>query len=315
MSLTSHIRNANQSPVGQFLRQRFPQTAIITKETNTKLRASKALLPPTHPWPYDKIGLAIDYRIRYCFDITPSRQLIAWAGAHMLPYLVGDEGELIKGPYSLEFVGAFFTRLDAFLETIHPVGRKLESEAERDLARYCFVLALFEEVFREGVDGRTKDGPLFVPEPKQSFEELLAIAEDAWIDDLCQLTALFHEKCQHLLLQPFNLNPTFAGSGDVGGADADLIADGCLIEIKTSKQMQIDADWLHQLVGYVLLDYNDEHHINSVGIYMVRQGLLFTWPLADFLRLLTTNVAISLPLLRQEFSDLCKNRRIRIRRQ
>src|SRR5258708_21458940 len=100
----------------------------------------------------------------------------------MLPYLVGDEGELIKGPYSLEFVGAFFTRLDAFLETIHPVGRKLESEAERDLARYCFVLALFEEVFREGVDGRAKDGPLFVPEPKQSFEELLAIAEDAWMN-------------------------------------------------------------------------------------------------------------------------------------
>jgi hypothetical protein len=226
MSLTSHIRNANQSPIGQFLRQRFPHTAIITKETNAKLRASKALLPPIHPWPYDKIGSA-----------------------------------------------------------------------------------------REGVDGRAKNGPLFMPEPKQSFEELLALVEEGWIDDLCQLTALFHDTCQHLLLQPFNLNPTFAGSGDVGGADTDLIVDGCLIEIKTSKQMQIDADWLRQLVGYVLLDYNDEYHINSVALYMVRQGVLFTWPLADFLSLLTASDAITLPLLRQEFSDLCKNRRTGMRRQ
>lgn len=315
MSLTSHIRNAKQSPIGQFLRQRFPHTAIITKETNAKLRASRALLPPIHPWPYDKIGSAMDYRIRYYFDITPGQQLVAWAGAHMLPYVLGDEGELIAGPYTLEPVEAFFSRLDALLETIHPVGRKLEPEEERDLARYCFILALFEEVFREGVDGRAKNGPLFMPEPKQSFEELLALVEEGWIDDLCQLTALFHDTCQHLLLQPFNLNPTFAGSGDVGGADADLIVDGCLIEIKTSKQMQIDADWLRQLVGYVLLDYNDEYHINSVALYMVRQGVLFTWPLADFLSLLTTSDAITLPLLRQEFSDLCKNRRTGMRRQ
>jgi hypothetical protein len=38
--------------------------------------------------------------------------------------------------------------LDALLARVQPVGRRLEPEAEQELARYCFVLALFEEVFR-----------------------------------------------------------------------------------------------------------------------------------------------------------------------
>jgi len=110
---------------------------------------------------------------------------------------------------------------------------------------------------------------------------------------------------------PFVLNPTFSGSNDVGGADADLIVDRCLIEIKTSKLAKIEPSWLRQLVGYLLLDYTDEHHIQSLGIYMARQGLLFSWTVDEFLYILTGNTEVSLSQLRQEFRQLFLSKQVR----
>jgi hypothetical protein len=81
--------------------------------------------------------------------------------------------------------------------------------------------------------------------------------------------------------------------------------DGCLLELKASIQPGIDPLWLRQLAGYVLLDYDDEHHIDSVGFYMVRQGALLHWPLDEFLRTLTGDLSISFADLRREFHALC----------
>jgi len=281
--------------------------------------------------------MAIDYRIRYSFAITPSRHLIAWYGAPELavklwdsdddvpfdwsdipegmgiPMPLGSNGlfdEVAQGPYPLKLIISFFDSLDATLQAIQPVGRRLELAEERVLARYCFVLGLFEEIYRSN---RYLDGPLLVPAPRKNVDELLAIPEDAWVDDLCALSRLFYDKHSHLLSLPFTLNPTFVGSGDVGGADADLIVNGCLIEIKTTIGPKVDAKHLRQLVGYVLLDYDDARHIESVGIYMARQGELFTWPIADFLCQLTGDNTISLTQLRQEFRALFQTKQSRRR--
>jgi hypothetical protein len=206
----------------------------------------------------------------------------------------------------LKLIISFFDKLDAILQAIQPIGRRLELEEERLLARYCFVLGLFEEVYRSA---RYLDGPLMVPAPRKSVDELLAIPEDAWVDDLCALSWLFYDKHSHLLSLPFTLNPTFTGSNDVGGADADLIVNGCLLDIKTTIGQKIDAKHLRQLVGYALLDYNDAHHIDSVGIYMARQGELFTWPIADFFYQLTGDSTASLTQLREEFRTLFQPKR------
>lgn len=102
------------------------------------------------------------------------------------------------------------------------------------------------------------------------------------------------------------LNPTFAGSTDVGGADADLIVDGCLLEIKTTKAMSLDAEWLRQLFGYLLLDYYDRYAIRTVGVYLARHGEMLTWQVDDFLRDLTRDATIKLADLRDEFRALCQ---------
>lgn len=326
MSLSSHLADST-SPVRQFMRNHFPHTASLTKEANSQLGKAHTLRPDVQPYPYQNIGTAIDYRIRYTFALTPYRKLVAWHGAKMLAFKPMESAndipiaseELVgfalpfdasmgvaRGPYSMKLLKAFFDSLETFLNTIQPVKRGLDVESERMLARYCYVLTLFEQVFRAGRKVVFQGSPLMLPAPKQSVEALLAISPEVCVEDICQLSTLFFDRFQHLLSRPSVLNPTFAGSLDVGGADADLVIDGCLIDIKTSVASKLTADYLYQLAGYLLLDYNDSLNMNAAGIYMARQGMLFTWPIPDFLLRLTGDSNANVASLREEFRTVCQ---------
>ena len=79
------------------------------------------------------------------------------------------------------------------------------------------------------------------------------------------------------------LNPTFGkGSQLVGGADADLIIDDKLIDIKTTQKLEFSLSDFCQVVGYLLLHRicgtspgSDEFKIEQLGIYYSRFGYLF----------------------------------------
>ena len=74
------------------------------------------------------------------------------------------------------------------------------------------------------------------------------------------MTMLFCDRQPGLLRMSVVLNPTFDGSRNVGGADADLIANGTLIELKTTRQDKFERiDHLCQLLGYALLDFSDTY--------------------------------------------------------
>lgn len=86
------------------------------------------------------------------------------------------------------------------------------------------------------------------------------------------------------------LNPTFGyGSSLVGGADADLIIDGILIDIKTVTDPIFKRDHYHQLVGYYILSLlgivrnstfgnQTGARVSHIGIYFARHGVLRTFP-------------------------------------
>lgn len=93
---------------------------------------------------------------------------------------------------------------------------------------------------------------------------------------------MFKEKCF--------LNPTFGkGSLMVGGADADIILDDTLIDIKVTKYLKLEREYLNQLIGYYILaligGINNKHDgtvIKKIGVYFARHGFLWTIPLSDF---------------------------------
>jgi len=242
MSLSSHLRDS-KSPVRRFLYDRFPNGAGVAKSYRTQLAAATTMRPEgSLPW--STSGVALDYRIRYYFAPTSSKELRAWDGADNFgggvpsyrgapaiddtPAINRWTGETVEEATSKGvIVQDFFDGLDAQLEKLSPKGKRLDRQDEATLNRYCWGLALFEHAARTGV----VDEPLL---SVSSYEALVALPENDWIDDLSRLSWGFYEHAHDQLAQPVILNPTFAGSFDVAGADADLILNGCLIDIKST---------------------------------------------------------------------------------
>jgi len=95
------------------------------------------------------------------------------------------------------------------------------------------------------------------------------------------------------------LNPTFGDASlEVGGADADFIIDGCMVDIKTTKSARFTRDQFNQLMGYYILhdiggiDGDRNITITSLGVYYSRYGELCTFPVA--------------PLIGKEYSSFVK---------
>ena len=83
---------------------------------------------------------------------------------------------------------------------------------------------------------------------------------------------------------PILLNPTFGKLSDaMGGADADLVAGGCLIDIKVTKFPELSDEYLAQVVGYsILADLARKKNkgafpdLGEVGLYFARHGVFLT---------------------------------------
>src|SRR5205823_1400347 len=116
-----------------------------------------------------------------------------------------------------------------------------------------------------------------------SAEDLLGIAPPACIRDLHVLTEASREPLAALPREPTFVGPSFAGSGNVGGGDGDLIAGSCLVDFKTLKDGRLDKRMMQQLAAYALLDYDDDYGLREVALYLARQGRLLRLPLDDFI--------------------------------
>jgi len=306
--LTSHIDDP-QSPIAAFLKTRFPNTRSVVSECNKSLREDKTI-KPTEPMDghFGTLGTAIDYRLRYYFAATRYQELVAWKGAMRLI----DDG-IWKG--ILESVGGldlpkrvvadFFQNLAITLAELQPAGRKLSHDDEQLLNRYCIGLALFEQCFR--VMPRPSS-PLFSTNIS-SYEDILSIAPSHWIDDLCAMSEAFYDYFRDGLNKEAILNPTFDGSGFIGGADADIILEyghqqSCLIDFKTSVKASIQGKMLHQLLGYCLLDFSNQYRIERVGFYLPRQGRFIGWQLEDLVHQIGLEPHVSFAELRSEFREV-----------
>ena len=207
----------------------------------------------------------------------------------------------IKNPLKDEY-GNFFKSLSELTTAQSPVGTRLPQPDEDALNRHCVVLALMEEVARTG-----KTSDTILAADRFDNNPLISIAESHWIDDLRELSFRFFDNFSQLISLPFVLNPSFDGSEDIGGADADLIVDGTLIDIKTTIKQEIKPDWIWQILGYTLLDYSDRYRINGVGLYMSRKGILFRWDIDEALQGLCLGKPQTIDELRRRFRELLES--------
>lgn len=78
-----------------------------------------------------------------------------------------------------------------------------------------------------------------------------------------------HERCL--------LNPVFgSGSALIGGADADVIVDNMLIDLKLSASSKLQLPWWREVITYLALDDLSEspRRLTDVAIYLARCGSL-----------------------------------------
>jgi hypothetical protein len=312
VSLTSHIRDLD-SPIRHWMAVNFPDCRDALRDMRDDLPnlTGRTIAPPGRA--SSTVGMALDYRIRLYFEPPQVETLVAWEGATMAAreilgqrpkgYRESRDGELLRWSGARHTApAAFFRAFSAFLERHPPTRERLPGPQELRLARYCYVLGLYEEVFRIGYTWP----PSYLGglAPDADARAVLAIVPDARVKDIARISGGCQKVLSPYLDRPYVLNPTFAGSGHVGGADADLILDGRLIEIKTTADARLDQGWLLQLLGYVLLDWDDEYKIDGIGVLYARQAALARWRLDEVLRKIGGGGIAALPRLRREFRDL-----------
>jgi hypothetical protein len=292
VSLTSELDNP-RSPISRFLRERFPNVRDLQQRYREPMADAAPLAPSDAAGvAYPTLGWAFDWRLRSC---SPRRRTCTWrSGAHPL---LGERFRRLAVELFGVLGGTVRLRLGAGAaagDPDPPAPASGQGPAELDeerLIRACYALALYTEVFR---GGPRRGSPLLGLTRGAGLGDLLGLASDAEVADLLALIAA----ARQVLLPavgargaPLHIGPRFAGAADVGGADADVIARGLLVEWKVKlgdrrdgrRRCSLRQKVIYQLLGYLLLDYDDAYRIDALGIYAARYAYLVTWPLGELL--------------------------------
>lgn len=280
-SLTAALSDRN-SPARSFIQERFGRWQDL------QARYREAIGPLAVPGGQANpatIGSAFDWMVRFMVHPRPDLRL-ALIGVRIPPVrqAVHDLALMLGYPDSDGSGGVGTARFS---------GPVAGSEADHQLlARACWALALLTDLYRVGP---TPGSPLMALAPRSiTAEKLLDLASPEAVEELWALRA----SAERVLLPAlaarrgaWAVGPTFAGSS-LMNADADLIAAGLLLELKTSlgskrrdgtRRSSLEAPTIMQLLGYVLLDFSDEFAIDAVGVYNARYAHLATWHLPELL--------------------------------
>ena len=322
MSLTSHLKDKS-SYVREFFEEHLPNTKSINSDGITleslqitaeihnpkattpvnklsNLNFGEAIILPLamEDYPWQVVGIAFDYRLRYFLEVTPTEQLVAMKGAS------GVRMHFQTSKYPLAFL-----ELQAQLAQLAPELGKgiLPPEKEMYLDRLCIALAQYEACYRAEI---RENWPVIEIGPKGSLVDLLSKSPDIVAEDLFSLANLFYDTHSTLSnLTPRFLNPTFGASGLLGGADADLILSHRLIDIKTVHKAKVSREYLWQLAGYVLADKENVYEIEEVGFYFARHGKEISWKVNDFFDYLAGEIT-DVSQLRYEFNQLLEMKQL-----
>lgn len=262
MSLTNFL---NRPDVRERFRLEFPRP---------RLQADKALLAPPRSNRYSLVGTAFDYLLRFYLQrLNPKavhRRWVAEAGlnslANKLPAVYDIDVRRLSVDRSVEAgKEAFDNARTAYAEYISS-GRVTDR-----LLRGVIHLAQLDVVHRSGW-----------------VDESLGVAHREDVQDLRALLSCVNPD-DFRVKRSCLLNPTFGDASRlVGGADADLVIDTMLVDVKTTKRLALDRDHFNQLVGYLVLSdlagfdgAKRKKQLSKLAIYYARHAHLEVFNVKD----------------------------------
>lgn len=240
---------------------------------------------------YTLVGTAFDYLLRFLIKAhNPNAVTQPWRAERALEVLKGEEKKMAKS-----IIKNAKKHVDRFLR---------EKNINDDIIVSSLLLAKLDGIFW-GSD----------------FENIDWDVDPADVDDIRNLINGVPDSL-YIAKKHCFLNPTFGlATYLVDGADADLLIDGTLIDIKTTKDPKFTSRFFNQLMGYVILHHlgrlyskniksvvpagfesqfendPDNHFLNSkiekIGVYFSRFNYLYTIDLKDVLPEGKTNLKLS----------------------
>lgn len=271
MSLTSII--LNNKDVRDKLKSEFPKP-----EFNLVSRVKARPLSTN----YSLVGTAFDYLMRFYLEyhnkdilvIKKSCWIAESARNSLTTYLLkcwNNDIRIGSNPDKLiKAIDLYNIIDDGFIEAeINYKKFILSGRITNKLIISCLFLAKLDSYFRRSIID-------------QNFE----IFEKADVKDLKNLISIIKLE-KFIVKKNLYINPSFGnGSILVGGADADLIIDDTLIDIKVTKELKLEKKYFDQIIGYYCLSLiggiNENPNlnvINNLGIYFARHGVLWTIPI------------------------------------
>ncbi len=311
-----------ESPLSRFMTAELPDISAVRNSYRAKMpsgwepTAVRPSLQVTVKPAWGMLGTAIDYRLQFAighpdlhsgalFGGVLRCQEVAADAAGLMQLMDGsarrrswldDNGDEAFPPPDLRYnVGLeLIEHLDGLIRLHRPYDRGhsilLDSGTEQDFDRDVYAAAWYNTVYRsrlvslpgsplEHPDGMTLSS-LLMAVPSYALEDIAAMVKlaERGLDSLRR-----HSKPEEVALAP-----VFSASGLVGGADADMIVGGLLLDVKADAKAYdiVERQTAHQLAGYALLDTKNHYGINQVGWYAARIGSLATWELDEFFGLL-----------------------------
>jgi hypothetical protein len=235
---------------GRALREIFPRTSELTRELTFRLRTRACLVPrrPENRALASVVGSAAEFAVGWHFGSSPE---------HMVDRVT----------------------------TVRWMDARLD-DAAAPLAPPLLLLGYRDATFRGGAELPTLSsdtvdllrevkGPLDPPlSPILGFSVSESLAAE--FTELLERTAEFIGPPHDAVC-----NPAFGMVGIIAGADADLIVDGTLVEVKVlgGAEPEIKNEHIWQLLSYAALDWVGEtlasvgHDLERVAIWELRRQL------------------------------------------
>ena len=275
MSLTSELKVAS-SPLGIFMRAEFPHLKSVVQELKASSKdVPSILLGYDEGYPLMLVGTAIDLRIRHYVSDKPIENAVIDRGFDQLSRIefaeFGDDFSLVHhGPDNRKFDAMEAALRGCWAEFSRRSGR-LDDEAEDRLCRLCMLLATVEQYGRASLSSRGVE--YLWPRRKRGLDRLLADVDDRIVGDLVALSRAFLETMPDIVIATdVVVGGSPIGAPEIGGADFDFVSEGTLYEVKTTTNPgRVAIDALRQMIGYLLLDWDDEFKIRRLGLVLPRQ--------------------------------------------
>jgi hypothetical protein len=255
------------------IRERF--TAEFPKP---RIIIDRPILAPPRSKRYSLVGTAFDYLMRFhLVRASPRAKARRWVAEASVDHIASSA--VSTSVYDIDSGVLTFPNDDGRRE----LGQKVVADAKKAYDRFLrdgvvgpallkgvIHLAQLDAAYRSGFVYEDEDLGMAAAEDVRDLRNLISIVP--WDGFRSSYRCL--------------LNPTFAVESRFGGfgADADLVIDDLLIDIKTVKEGKLSREVFNQLMGYYTLhaiggfrDGGRHRRIHRLGAYLARHGELVTF--------------------------------------